>query len=84
MRTKVFYCHLTLIKILGSRIKTSVDFGMVTLDIASLRSTDAGIYTCKAVNMNGEATSTTSIKVQGKYKACVVIQEYIIEPFKFY
>ncbi|MAD20265.1 MAG: hypothetical protein CMJ52_08840, partial [Planctomycetaceae bacterium] len=53
----------------GSRIKTSVDFGMVTLDIASLRSTDAGIYTCKAVNMNGEATSTTSIKVQDEQAA---------------
>lgn len=52
---------------LGSRIKTSLDFGLVTLDIASLRSSDAGIYTCKAVNMNGEATSTTSIKVQGEY-----------------
>ena len=53
--------------LLGSRIKTSVDFGMVSLDIASLRSSDAGIYTCQAVNMNGEATSTTSIKVQGEY-----------------
>merc|ERR1719422_1026104 len=53
----------------GSRIKTSVDFGLVSLDIASLRSTDAGIYTCKAVNMNGEATSTTSIKVQDEQTA---------------
>ena len=58
---------LTNVYFLGSRIKTSLDFGLVTLDIASLRSSDAGIYTCKAVNMNGEATSTTSIKVQGKY-----------------
>ena len=53
--------------VLGSRIKTSIDFGLVSLDISSLRASDAGIYTCKAVNMNGEATSTTSIKVQGKY-----------------
>ena len=60
--------HLHFINLfhLGSRIKTSVDFGLVSLDITSLRSSDAGIYTCKAVNMNGEATSTTSIKVQGE------------------
>ena len=51
----------------GSRIKTSLDFGLVKLDIDSIRSSDVGIYTCKAVNLNGEATSTTSIKVQGEY-----------------
>ena len=50
----------------GSRIKTSLDFGLVKLDIDSVRSSDVGIYTCKAVNLNGEATSTTSIKVQGE------------------
>merc|ERR1712106_1055695 len=48
----------------GSRIKTSLDFGLVKLDIDSIRSSDVGIYTCKAVNLNGEATSTTSIKMQ--------------------
>jgi len=48
----------------GSRIKTSLDFGLVTLDLDSVRASDVGIYTCKAVNLNGEATSTTSIKVQ--------------------
>merc|ERR1719412_2265093 len=53
----------------GSRINVVNDFGLVSLDIASLRSTDAGIYTCKAVNMNGEATSTTSIKVQDEQTA---------------
>ena len=51
----------------GSRIKTSLDFGLVTLDIGSIRASDVGIYTCKVVNLNGEATSTTSIKVHGEY-----------------
>merc|ERR1719370_1775785 len=40
----------------GSRIKTSLDFGLVKLDIDSIRASDVGIYTCKAVNLNGEAT----------------------------
>jgi len=53
----------------GSRIKTSLDFGLVKLDIDSIRSSDVGIYTCKAVNLNGEATSTTSIKVQDERAA---------------
>jgi hypothetical protein len=51
----------------GSRIKTAHEFGLVTLDIDSVRTSDVGIYTCKAVNLNGEATCTTSIKVQGEY-----------------
>ena len=63
----LLYSVLTKLNVSGSRIKTSIDFGLVSLDISSLRASDAGIYTCKAVNMNGEATSTTSIKVQGKY-----------------
>ena len=57
--TLTFYC-------IGSRIKTSHEFGVVTLDIDSIRSSDVGIYTCKAVNLNGEATCTTSIKVKGR------------------
>jgi titin len=48
-------------------MKTGHEFGVVTLDIDSVRSSDVGIYTCKAVNLNGEATSTTSIRVQGEY-----------------
>jgi titin len=47
-------------------MKTGHEFGVVTLDIDSVRSSDVGIYTCKAVNLNGEATSTTSIRVQGE------------------
>jgi titin len=48
-------------------MKTGHEFGVVTLDIDSVRSSDVGIYTCKAVNLNGEATSTTSIRVRGEY-----------------
>ena len=51
----------------GSRLKTSLDFGHVQLNINGVRSSDSGIYTCKAMNALGEAVSTTSIKVDGKF-----------------
>ena len=50
----------------GSRLKTSLDFGHVQLNIQSVRASDSGLYTCKAINKLGEAVSTTSIKVEGK------------------
>merc|ERR1712128_271396 len=53
----------------GSRINTVNDFGQISLEIRGLRESDVGIYTCKAVNLNGEATSTTSIKVQDERTA---------------
>ncbi|XP_067120871.1 titin [Centruroides vittatus] len=52
--------------ILGTRIRTTFDFGYVTLDIISGRPDDSGIYTCRAVNEVGEAISTCTIKVEGR------------------
>ncbi|XP_045531935.1 titin isoform X5 [Pieris brassicae] len=51
----------------GSRIKSTFDFGLVTLSINSLRHDDSGIYTCKAVNQMGEAVSTASIKIEDRH-----------------
>ncbi len=50
----------------GSRLRTTLDFGHVTLNLNEARASDSGIYTCKAINLLGEAVSTTSIKVEGK------------------
>ena len=50
----------------GSRLKTSLDFGHVVMQINGARASDSGLYTCKAINALGEAVSTTSIKVEGK------------------
>ena len=47
-------------------MQTTLDFGHVTLRINDVRATDSGIYTCKAINLLGEAVSTTSIKVEGR------------------
>ncbi|CAH2104070.1 unnamed protein product [Euphydryas editha] len=51
----------------GSRLKSTFDFGLVTLSINSLRFDDSGIYTCKATNLMGEAVSTASIKIEDRH-----------------
>ena len=48
----------------GSRIRSTFDFGLVSLDITGLRADDSGIYVCKAVNKLGEAVSTCTIRVE--------------------
>ena len=45
----------------GSRVKPSIDFGMVSLTISDVSPRDEGIYTCKAVNSLGEATTFTKV-----------------------
>ena len=62
----------------GSRLKTTLDFGHVTLNITGARASDSGLYTCKAINALGEAVSTTSVKVEGKSKIvfCVWFQTF--------
>ena len=50
----------------GARLRSTFDFGLVTLDIMSLRGDDSGIYTCRALNLMGEAVSTCTLKVEGR------------------
>lgn len=47
----------------GARIRSTFDFGLVTLSVNGLRDDDSAIYTCKATNKLGEAVSTCSLKV---------------------
>ncbi|XP_050422457.1 titin isoform X5 [Adelges cooleyi] len=47
----------------GSRIRSTFDFGLITLAINSLRPDDSAIYTCKATNLLGEAVSTCTLKI---------------------
>lgn len=51
----------------GSRLKSTFDFGLVTLSINGIRIDDSGIYTCKATNLMGEAVSTSSIKIEDRH-----------------
>lgn len=51
---------------MGSRFKTTNDFGFVTLDINSVVTNDSGVYMCKAINDAGEAVSSTAMKVKPK------------------
>ncbi|XP_033210459.1 titin [Belonocnema kinseyi] len=51
----------------GTRLRSTFDFGLVTLSINSLRDDDSAIYTCKATNLLGEAVSTCSLKIADKH-----------------
>lgn len=51
----------------GSRIRSTFDFGLVTLQINSLRDDDSGLYVVKATNAVGEAVSTSSIRVGDRH-----------------
>lgn len=57
----------------GSRFKTTSDFGYVTLDILQCVAEDSGVYMCKAINLAGEAVSSCSTRVLGKYQGKIVI-----------
>lgn len=47
----------------GARIRSTFDFGLVTLSINGLRDDDSAIYTCNASNLLGEAVSTATLKI---------------------
>ncbi|GLH07319.1 LOW QUALITY PROTEIN: Titin [Gryllus bimaculatus] len=51
----------------GTRIRSTFDFGLVTLNINGLRADDSAIYTCRAYNLLGEAVSTCTIKVEDRH-----------------
>ncbi len=61
----------------GSRIKTSLDFGHVVLQINGARPSDSGLYTCKALNALGNAVSTTSVKVEGRSRLLPIFSFFI-------
>lgn len=48
---------------IGSRIQSSLDFGLVYLNIDSVQANDAGVITCTATNKAGQATTSGSLKV---------------------
>ena len=63
----------------GSRIRSTFDFGLVTLSINGLRADDSAIYTCKATNLLGEAVSTATLKIDGN-----IYRQYESLPTKSY
>ncbi|OXU24124.1 hypothetical protein TSAR_014966 [Trichomalopsis sarcophagae] len=52
---------------IGTRLKSTFDFGLVSLSINGLRPDDSAIYTCKATNLLGEAVSTSSLKIADRH-----------------
>lgn len=57
--------HVVCNSLTGTRIRSTFDFGLVTLTVNGLRPDDSAIYTCKATNLLGEAVSTCTLKVEG-------------------
>ena len=51
--------------LMGSRIRTSHDFGYICLDIADTVPRDSGIYTVKAINKSGEAITSSTLRIKG-------------------
>ncbi|XP_033606475.1 titin isoform X1 [Cryptotermes secundus] len=51
----------------GTRLRSTFDFGLVTLVVNGLRADDSAIYTCKATNLLGEAVSTCTLKVEDRH-----------------
>lgn len=64
----------------GSRLRTTNDFGFVTLDISSVVQEDSGVYMCRAFNAAGEAVSSTAMKV--KTKSSIVGEPLIPESWE--
>lgn len=52
---------------IGSRFRTTHDFGYVALDVLQAYAEDSGTYMCKAVNKLGEAVNTSSVTVTGEF-----------------
>ena len=48
----------------GAKLKMTSDFGFVNLTVAKANSMEAGIYTCKASNTAGEATTFTRVNIE--------------------
>ena len=51
----------------GHKIKPAYDFDYVALDLLTIYPEDSGIYTCNARNAYGEAQTSATIRVQGKW-----------------
>lgn len=51
----------------GTRLRSTFDFGLVSLSINGLRPDDSAIYTCRATNLLGEAVSTCTLKIVDRH-----------------
>lgn len=49
----------------SNRYRHENDFGNITLTVVHVLPEDSGVYTCKAINKHGEATTSATVKVAG-------------------
>lgn len=50
----------------GAKYKSNYDFGQVALDISHCYGEDSGMYTCRATNSKGQATTSGTLKCTSK------------------
>lgn len=50
----------------GSRATATYRFGFVALDILNVINADAGVYTCRATNVMGQAETSANLRITGK------------------
>ncbi|KAK0408252.1 hypothetical protein QR680_003855 [Steinernema hermaphroditum] len=55
----------------ANRFRSENNFGHVTLTIVHVFPQDSGVYSCRAYNLNGEATTSATVKVAG-YEALLL------------
>ena len=51
---------------IGSRFRTTHDFGYVALDVLQSYAEDSGTYMCRATNKLGEAVNSSSVSIIGE------------------
>uniref|UniRef100_A0A1B6CYN2 Ig-like domain-containing protein n=1 Tax=Clastoptera arizonana TaxID=38151 RepID=A0A1B6CYN2_9HEMI len=60
----------------GHRFRPAYDFDYVALDLLSVYPVDSGVYTCQARNQLGEAVTSCSVKVIGRFAVTAAQEGY--------
>lgn len=61
------YVCVFLLCVTGHRFRPAYDFDYVALDLLSVYPEDSGVYTCQARNTLGEAVTSCSVRVIGRF-----------------
>lgn len=74
--SKETYSRCTVCVCAGHRFRPAYDFDYVALDLLSVYPEDSGVYTCQARNTLGEAVTSCSVKIHGRFPVTVAVLTY--------